>query len=161
MNAQELYRSKLTTADDAMSQITSGARVLVGSGCAEPQELVRALCRQSDRLHDIEVVHLLTFGIADYVDHDFMGHFRHNAYLIGGNVRKAVQEGRADYTPIFLHEIPELMRSGQRPTDVHGHLVVVGKPQNKVGVDRGVDGEDHSEGGQSGDQGDGGVVAGH
>jgi acyl-CoA hydrolase/GNAT superfamily N-acetyltransferase len=79
---------------------------------------VRALCRQAGRLHDIEVVHLLTFGIADYVDDDFLGHFRHNAYFIGGNVRKAVQEGRADYTPIFLHEIPELMRSGQRPTDV-------------------------------------------
>ncbi len=116
--AQELYRSKLTTADEALIQVKSGSRVLVGSGCAEPQDLVAALCRQAQRLHDVEVVHLLTLGSADYVGPDYAGHFRHNAYFIGGNVRKAVWEGRADYTPIFLHEIPELMRSGQRPTDV-------------------------------------------
>ncbi len=118
MNARELYRSRLTTAAEAISQINSGARVLVGSGCAEPQVLVQELCNQADRLHDLEVVHLLTLGGADYVKPEYMEHFRHNAYFIGSNVRKAVQEGRADYTPIFLHEIPELMRSGQRPTDV-------------------------------------------
>ena len=118
MDNEALYHSKLTTADEAVSRIQSGSRVLVGSGCAEPQELVRALCRQADRIHDIEVVHLLTLGVADYVDSDFMGHFRHNAYFIGSNTRKAVNEGLADYTPIFLHEIPELMTSGQRPTDV-------------------------------------------
>ena len=118
MNAQELYRSKLTTSDEALSHLSSGTRILVGSGCAEPQELVHELCHQADRLHDLEIVHLLTFGGADYVDSKYNGHFRHNAYFIGGNVRAAVHEGRADYTPIFLHEIPELMRSGQRPTDV-------------------------------------------
>ena len=89
MNAQELYRSKLTSPQEALSHLSSGARVLVGSGCAEPQELVAELCRQADRLHDLEIVHLLTFGGADYVDPKYGSHFRHNAYFIGQNVRRA------------------------------------------------------------------------
>lgn len=118
MNVPDLYRSKLSSADEALATVQSGARVFVGSGCAEPQQLVRALCRQAQRLHDIEVVHLLTAGVAHYVEDDFLGHFRHNAFFIGPNVREAVREGRADYTPIFLSEIPELIISGQRPIDV-------------------------------------------
>lgn len=78
----------------------------------------------------MEIVHLLTLGIADYVADGLGDHFRHNAFFIGGNVRKAVSEGRADYTPIFLSEIPELIRSGRRvdavllqlsPPDRHGY----------------------------------------
>ncbi len=63
----------------------------------------------------MEVVHLMTLGTADYVDHPA---FRHNAFFIGANTRKAVFEGRADYTPIFLSEIPALIRSGARRVDV-------------------------------------------
>ncbi|MDP6461828.1 MAG: acetyl-CoA hydrolase, partial [Gemmatimonadota bacterium] len=118
MNTQELYRSKVVTAQEALHNVLSGCRVFVGSGCAEPQCLVQELIQQAGRLRDIEVVHLLTLGIAGYVDEDFFGHFRHNAFFIGSNVRKAVREGRADYTPIFLSEIPELITSGQRPIDV-------------------------------------------
>lgn len=110
--------AKTVTADQAIAHVKSGVRVLVGSGCAEPQHLVRALCRQADRLHDIEIVHLLTVGVANYADADFMGDFRHNAFFIGPNVRDAVREGRADYTPVFLSEIPELITSGQLPIDV-------------------------------------------
>jgi acyl-CoA hydrolase/GNAT superfamily N-acetyltransferase len=118
MNVQDLLRTKACDPDAALAGVQSGARVFVGSGCAEPQHLVRALCRQARRLHDIEIVHLLTAGVAHYVDDDFLGHFRHNAFFIGPNVRDAVREGRADYTPIFLSEIPELITSGQRPIDV-------------------------------------------
>jgi len=117
MKVDELYRSKLRTADEAVAGIVSGNRVLVGSGCAEPQTLVRALLAQSLRLNDVEIVHLLTLGIADYVQEGFMDRFRHNAFFIGANVREAVSAGRADYTPIFLSEIPHLMTSGQRPVD--------------------------------------------
>jgi acyl-CoA hydrolase/ribosomal protein S18 acetylase RimI-like enzyme len=113
-----LLRARTVSADEALSHVKSGSRVFVGSGCAEPQALVRALCKQADRLHDIDVVHLLTMGIANYADSNFMGDFRHNAFFIGPNVRNAVREGRADYTPIFLSEIPELIASGQLPIDV-------------------------------------------
>jgi acyl-CoA hydrolase/GNAT superfamily N-acetyltransferase len=126
-----LYRQKLTTADEAVSHIRSGWRVFVGSGCAVPQDLIAALCRAAPALHDIELIHLFTLGLADSVDQRYAGHFRHNAFFIGENVRQAVSEGRADYTPIFLSEIPELIRRGQRgnqvallqvsPPDRHGY----------------------------------------
>ncbi|MFN8179345.1 MAG: GNAT family N-acetyltransferase [bacterium] len=118
MDAASLFRSKLVSVDEAVAHVPSGSRLFLGSGCAEPQTLVRGLCRQSGRLADIEVCSLLTLGIADYVQEQFLGHFRHNAYFIGANVRDAVRQGRADYTPVFLSEIPELIRSGQQRIDV-------------------------------------------
>jgi acyl-CoA hydrolase/ribosomal protein S18 acetylase RimI-like enzyme len=115
-NEELLARS--TTVEEALSRIRSGSRIFLGSGCAQPETLVRGLCAQADRLRDIEVCSLLTLGSADYVNERFLGHFRHNAFFIGSNVRAAVRQGRADYTPIFLSEIPELFRSGQQRVDV-------------------------------------------
>ena len=90
----------------------------IHNGCAEPVELVKALTRRGPELRDVEVLHMATMGIADYSLPEYEGHFRHNALFIGGNVRKAVQEGRADYTPIFLSEIEGLFTSGALPIDV-------------------------------------------
>jgi acyl-CoA hydrolase/GNAT superfamily N-acetyltransferase len=115
---EELLKSRLVTAEEAVAGVRSGDRVLVGSGCAEPPLLVEALKRAAPRLNDVEIVHLLTLGGAPYVEPEFAGHFRHNAFFIGANVRKAVSDGRADYTPVFLSEIPALIRSGQRRVDV-------------------------------------------
>ena len=117
MDPKELYQSKVVSAEEAVSYLRSGSRLLIGSGCAEPQGLVRALCSASLGLNDVEIVHLLTLGIADYVDEGYMDRFRHNAFFIGANVREAVSAGRADYTPIFLSEIPELISSGGRRVD--------------------------------------------
>ena len=117
MGNNDSYESRLSSADEAVRHIRSGWRILVGSGCGEPQTLVKALVAQAGRLRDVEVVHLLTLGVADYVNMEHVGSFRHNAFFIGANVREAVREGRADYTPIFLSEIPELIMSGQRRVD--------------------------------------------
>ena len=103
------YRSRIMPADVALAELRSGQRVYVHNGCAEPVELVKALTRRGPELEDVEVLHMATMGIADYILPEYEGHFRHNALFIGGNVRKAVQEGRADYTPIFLSEIEELL----------------------------------------------------
>ena len=112
------YRSRVTTADQALETVASGQRVYIHQGCAEPEELVRALTRRGPALRDVEVIHLATFGNADYTLPQYEGHFRHTAFFIGGNVRRAVQEGRADYIPIFLSEVEELFRSGAMPIDV-------------------------------------------
>lgn len=122
---------RIVGAGEAVSHIRPGARIFLGSGCAAPQTLIHALGAAAGRLRDVETCSLLTFGPADYVDDRLLGHFRHNAFFIGPNVRAAVREGRADYTPIFLSEIPELFRSGQQrldvallqvaPPDRHGH----------------------------------------
>lgn len=101
----------------AVSRLRSGQHVFVGSGCSEPEALVSALVARAPELHDVEVLHLLTAGVAPYVDPALQGSFRHNAFFIGPNVRAAVRAGAADYTPCFLHEIPSLMRSGRVPID--------------------------------------------
>ncbi len=93
-------------------------RVYIQPGCAEPETLVEALLNRAPFVRDVEVVHLLTLGNADYVAPEMEGHFRHNAMFIGRNVREAIDEGRADYTPVYLSEVEQLFESGAMPLDV-------------------------------------------
>jgi acyl-CoA hydrolase len=79
---------------------------------------VQALVARAPELHDVEVVHMMTLGSADYTKPEFAGRFRHRGMFLGANVREAVAAGRADYTPIFLSEIEGLFTSGQLPLDV-------------------------------------------
>ncbi len=109
------WKNRLVSAEEAIRTIKSGYRVFIGSACATPQSLVRALT--SAPAEDVEIAHILTLGVAPYAEEALAGKFRANAFFISGNVRKAVWEGRADYTPIFLSEIPQLFRSGRVPID--------------------------------------------
>ena len=110
------WKSRLVKPEEAIKAIKSGNRVFIGSACATPQSLVRALAKTT--AEDIEIAHILTLGVAPYAQEELAQKFRANAFFISGNVRKAVWEGRADYTPIFLSEIPKLFRSGRVPIDV-------------------------------------------
>jgi acyl-CoA hydrolase/GNAT superfamily N-acetyltransferase len=118
MDWQERYASKRATADEAVCRIPPGRPILIASGAAEPLGLVEALGRQASHFSDNTVVHLMTLGPAPYVDPALADHFRHNAFFIGSNVRGAVHEGRADYTPVFLSQIPQLIRARRMPVDV-------------------------------------------
>src|SRR5262249_17225495 len=100
----EGYRGKVRTAAEAVALIGNGQRILVGWGGAEPQTLVAAVAEAN--IYDCQVVHIMTLGVAPYVADRFREKFRHNAFFIGSNVREAVASCRADYTPIFLSEIP-------------------------------------------------------
>jgi len=115
---QEKYQSKLTTPRDAVKKVKSGQRVFIGSGAAEPQLLVKALADRGPELADTQITHILTLGVAPYADPKLEDGFRHNALFIGPNVREAVAEGRADFTPVFLSEVPRLFRRGKLPIDV-------------------------------------------
>ncbi len=115
-----------TTADQALSYLRSGMTVFVGSGCAAPQLLVAALARRGQDVFDVEIIHILTFGNAPYSRHELLANFRHNAFFIGPNVRDAVNEAVADYTPIFLSDIPALFRQKRKHLDVA--LVQVSPP---------------------------------
>lgn len=115
---QERYKEKVRTPEQAVSTIRRGDKVFIGSGAAEPQTLVKALIETSGRLADTRIMHIMTLGVAPYTEEKFTDQFRHNAFFIGANTRQAVAEGRADYTPVFLSEIPALFRSGQIPIDV-------------------------------------------
>jgi acyl-CoA hydrolase len=114
---QEQYRRKILASREAMQCIQSGMRVYIHPGCAEPEALVEALMARGPFVKNVEIVHLLTLGRADYIAPQMEGHFRHNAMFIGGNVRQAVNEGRADYTPVFLSQIENLFETGQMPID--------------------------------------------
>jgi len=112
------YERKFVTAEEAVSVIRSGDRVYIHPGCAVPQALVDAMVARYHELFNVEVCHLLGVSEAAYVRPEMEGHFRHNAFFIGKNVRKAVCEGRADFTPIFLSEIPNLIHSKNYRIDV-------------------------------------------
>jgi 4-hydroxybutyrate CoA-transferase len=118
MRWENEYKKRLLTADEALSCVQSNLRVYIQPGCAEPETLVEALIQRAPFVRNVEVVHLLTLGRADYVAPEMAGHFRHNAMFIGGNVREAVNDGRADYTPVYLSEIEGLFESGAMPLDV-------------------------------------------
>jgi acyl-CoA hydrolase len=139
MSWETEYARKLQTADDALRCVESGMRVYIQPGCAEPETLVEALVRRGPNVRDVEIVHMLTMGCAPYVAPEMAGHFRHNAVFIGGNVRDAINDGRADYTPIYLSEIEDLFESGAMPIDVA--LIEVSPPDSHgycsfgVGVD--------------------------
>lgn len=133
---QDRYRARIVTAAAAIRRIAPGRRILVGSGAAEPTTLVRALVEDGEHLADNEIVHLLTLGPAPYVQPDMKERFRHTAFFIGPNVREAVQAGRADFMPVFLSEIPRLIRSRRVPVDVV--LVQVTPPDRHGQVSLGV-----------------------
>ena len=118
MNWLEHYHHKLVSAEEAIQVIQSGQRVFLTGNCSVPQRLLRALCQRAPELHDVEIVQVLTIGDAEYVQPGMEKHLRVNTLFISDNVRAAVNEGRADFTPIFLSEIPGLFRSGQLPLDV-------------------------------------------
>jgi acyl-CoA hydrolase len=121
-----MKKSKIVTAEDAVTVIKSGDRVFVHTAAAAPARLINAMTARAPELNDIEVVHLHTEVEAPYAEPEHADTFRVNALFVGGNVRKAVNEGRADYLPIFLSEIPQLFRRRILPLDVA--LVQVSPP---------------------------------
>ncbi|MEO0019449.1 MAG: 4-hydroxybutyrate CoA-transferase, partial [candidate division WOR-3 bacterium] len=110
------YGNKIKSPEEALAVLEPGDRVFVGSACGTPQKLVRALAQRP--VEDVEITHILTLGVAPYAEEELAGRYRANSFFISANVREAVHEGRADYTPIFLSEIPRLLRSGRLPIDV-------------------------------------------
>jgi 4-hydroxybutyrate CoA-transferase len=118
MTWKDEYRARCTTAGRALEAVQSGARVWIQSGCGTPSVLVQALVASAPRVRDVEIVHMMTLGSADYTKSEYQGHFRHRGLFLGANVREAVAAGRADYTPIFLSEIEGLFTSGALPLDV-------------------------------------------
>jgi acetyl-CoA hydrolase len=118
MQWSEIYRQRVTTAEEAVRAVRSGDHVWVHAGCSNPEELVCAMVARAPELRDVEVSHLMTFGNADYAAPEHAGSFRHRSLFTGANVRLAVAEGRADFVPIHLSEIPRLIDSGRLPIDV-------------------------------------------
>lgn len=131
------YRAKLKSAAEAVALISSGDRVYYGGNAAIPQTLVRALAGRCDELADVQLNHVLLLGEDPLSAPGSEGHFRHNSLFVGPADRQAVNEGRADYVPIFLHQIPRLFREGIVPLDVA--LVQVSPPDEHGFMSLGVE----------------------
>jgi acyl-CoA hydrolase len=114
------------SAEEALSMVRSGNRVFIHSVAAAPQTLIKALTARAPELRDVEIVHLHTEGTAPYAAPEYEENFRVNALFVGANVRKAIQEGRGDFVPVFLSEVPALFRKKLLPIDVA--LVQVSPP---------------------------------
>jgi len=110
MNWEEAYRSKICSADEAVEVIQSHHRLFMTGNCSVPTQLLAALVRRAPQLEDVEICQVLTIGPADYVAPEMQGHLRVNSLFISQNVRNAVNDGRADFTPIFLSQIPRVLR---------------------------------------------------
>jgi 4-hydroxybutyrate CoA-transferase len=117
--AQQIYQSRITTAEKAVTAITAGMRVFMTGNCSVPQTVMAALVKRAPGFATpIELIHLLTLGNADFAAPGLERYIRPNVLFIGANVRAAVNAGRADFTPCFLSEIPDLFRRRILPLDV-------------------------------------------
>jgi acetyl-CoA hydrolase len=115
---RDRYQSKITTADEAVRAVNSGDRIFLTGNASVPLQLLAALVRRAPGLEDVEICHPLAICPSDYVSLEMEGHLRVNTMFISANVRQAVNEGRADFTPVMLSEFPLLFKNGHLPLDV-------------------------------------------
>jgi len=126
LNWQTYYQDRISTADEAVRCIKSGDTVVVAHACGEPQSLTKAMSQRYEELKDVKVVHRVGMGECLYAQPGMEEHFRHISLFAGPNTRKAIYEGRADYLPRFISEIPSLFLEGHIPVDVA--LITVSPP---------------------------------
>ncbi len=122
MNWKELYADRICSAEEAVSYIQSGDRVVVAHASGEPKILTDAMVRCASKYNykDVEIVHMVAMGNAGYCTPEMARHFRHNGLFLGGPTRAAIAEGRGDFTPVFFSEVPELFR-----TAMHVNVVLL------------------------------------
>ena len=117
-NWQEKYKSMISTAEEAVATVRPGQRIFIATAGAQPLRLVKALVARHKDLADTQIIHSITLGEAPYAYDELSDHFSVNTFFVGANVRKTIQAGYGDYTPISLSDVPRLFSSGQMPLDV-------------------------------------------
>ncbi len=108
---------RIVEAAEAVASIRSGEQVYVHCAAATPSVLLDALVARAPELRGVGIVHLHTEGPGPHLAPAMADHFRHRALFIGPNARTAVNDGRADYVPVFLSDVPDLFNSGTIPLD--------------------------------------------
>lgn len=119
---RERYPEKFPTENEIFSKVNRGDKIFIGTACGEPQYLVKALVKYVEKypksVADAELMQVWTLGVAPWKDQKFDYNFRHNSFFIGDNTRESVNTGFADYTPIFLSRIPQLLKDKNIEIDV-------------------------------------------
>ena len=130
MDVQELYRSKVVSADEAVTRIHSGDRVVFAHAVGESLPISEALIRNKTRYHDVEIMHYIPLGKAEYCLPENAPYFRHNTFCAGVPTRECINAGRGDFTTGFFYETPERFRDGSIPVDV---VILQVSPMDKHG----------------------------
>ena len=123
------YKEKQRSLDNIIKKyIKPGNRIFIDSGCSEPIDLTKKLIELGLKLPDVEILHFLSLSDLDYYETagGIEDLFRHNAFFIGKSLRKYIEIGQADYTPMLLSEIPKLFKSGKMHLDTA--LIQVSSP---------------------------------
>ena len=118
MDLEQYCPQKVVSAEEAVSNIRNGSRVFIGTGCGEPQHLIDAMVGHR-RLQDIMIYQMLSYTLARYVDDPtFLNRFSLKLFFISVSMRKAAFEGKLDYIPAYLSQIPRLFASHRIGLDV-------------------------------------------
>jgi 4-hydroxybutyrate CoA-transferase len=125
-NWHEIYKDKVVSAQDAVSHVQSGNRVVVGHACGSPEVLLKALMNNKDACRNVELVHMVSMGASEYCLPGMEKHFVHNSLFAGATSRKAIHDGRAYFTVSHFSQIPRLFIEGILPVDVT--LCMVSQP---------------------------------
>ena len=123
---EKIYKDKLVTAKEAVSNIKSNSRVVVSIAVAEPTELIDALVANKENYENVEVVHMVDMGKSEYAQEGMEKYFKYNSIFVGASTKDAVNSGRSDFTPCCFYELPGLFKDGYLPVDVV--LIQVSKP---------------------------------
>ncbi|HPZ59291.1 MAG TPA: acetyl-CoA hydrolase/transferase C-terminal domain-containing protein [Bacillota bacterium] len=120
MSWKDDYKRKLCTPEEAVKHIKSGDSVFLAHCVGEPPVLVEAMvnCAEEYGYENVEIKHMVSLGSGAYAQPGMEKHFRANPIFLSANIRRAVEEGRADFTPAFFHEVPKLIRDGKLKCDV-------------------------------------------
>lgn len=127
---ENYYLRHIVTAEEAAKVIKSNTRVVLAHACGEPQTVPEAIAARAEELENVEFMHRMGTGKGSYMQPGMEKHFRHNSMFAGANARKALIEGRADFTPCFISEIPSLFYNNEFPIDV---AIVSTTPPDKHG----------------------------
>ena len=136
MNWNTHYENRQITLVEAAQKIKSGDRVVAGHACGSPEPILDALVDRAEELENVEIVHMVSMGKSAYCQPEYEKSFRHNSIFAGGGSRKAIAEGRADFTTCYFSEIPLLFRNGHLPVDVA--VITVSEPDKMGNMSLGI-----------------------
>ncbi len=105
--------NKIKKPQEALAEVVSGARIFIGTACATPKTLVEALENLKQNLSDVQLIHFITTGAVPVVDGEHKTRFKHKSFFVGSDTREIMKQGQADYIPISISEVPNLIETGR------------------------------------------------
>ncbi|PIE63229.1 MAG: acetyl-CoA hydrolase, partial [Desulfobacterales bacterium] len=130
MDVQQICPEKRLTLEESARKIKTGSRVFIGTGCGEPQALIKAMVANRS-LQDVFIYQMLAYTLTEYVtQEDFLSRFSLKLFLIAEHMRQFAFEGKIDYIPVYLSQIPLIFENKEIDLDV---ALIQVSPPDKYG----------------------------